>query len=160
MTTSITGCFVSTNGWIRNARAHVGIKAQSLTHSNIQTLVASALRRRNRSFQENFCPAQRVPGFGRDARSISREINFFANLYRLNIKTRARFLQDMQRRSHNLRADAVAMRDRDRNIVRHDAKNAFPVVLSYPRELKGIEQYMSKLLAEQSQRKFHAKAQR
>src|SRR5205823_14937500 len=43
---------------IRNAWPHVRVKSERLAHGHVQALVASTLRRRNRSFQENFGVAQ------------------------------------------------------------------------------------------------------
>ena len=43
---------------IRNAGPHVRVKSERFAHGHVQALVASTLRRRNRSFQENFCVAQ------------------------------------------------------------------------------------------------------
>ena len=100
-------------GMIGNAGANVGVKAQRLANGHVQALVAATLGRGNGRFKKDFCAAQRFPGAGLNTRTIAGQINFLADIYCFYFEVCARFFENMQGRRHDLRPDAVAMRDGD-----------------------------------------------
>src|ERR1035441_10043347 len=97
----------------------VGILPQRLASSDVEALVAAALRCRNGSLQEDLGPEQGIPGAGAYAGSIARQIAFFADLDGLDPERGARRLQYPERGVHDFRADAVAVGDRDGSFRRH-----------------------------------------
>jgi hypothetical protein len=66
-----------------------------------------------------------VPRARRDARRVAAQVNLLADLYRFDLQRRARRFQNVKRRVHNFRADAVAVRHRDGNVLCHDLTRTF-----------------------------------
>ena len=56
---------------------------------------------------------------------ITRQVNLLADIDRFDIEGGASGLQNVQRRSHNFRPDAVAVRHSDRNRLGHIANQTF-----------------------------------
>src|SRR5687768_5401597 len=107
---------------IRNAGAHVGIKAERLAHGDVKTLVATALRRGDWSVQKNFGAAQRVPRAGLDSGRVSGEIDLFADIDRFDFEGRSRAFENLECGGHDLRPNAVAVCDSNRNSLRHSGR--------------------------------------
>ncbi len=63
---------------------------------------------------------QRLPGRRVDAGGVAGEVDLLADLDLLDVEARAGLLQDVERRGHDLGADAVAAGDGDGNWVRHE----------------------------------------
>ena len=104
---------------VGDARPDVGILAERLARGDVQALEAAALRRGDRSFQEDLGAQEGVPGARFDAGGIAAQINLFADLDGLDVESRAGRFQDLERGVHDLRADAVAMGDGDGSFVGH-----------------------------------------
>ena len=99
---------------IRNAGTNICIEAEHLAHRYIEAFETSALWSGNRGLQENFCPAERIPRGRFDTRAEPLEKNLFANIDGFDVQRGARCFQDMKSRVHDLRPNAVAVRDCDR----------------------------------------------
>ena len=115
----MTGCLVATNGVVGDAGPDVGVEAEGLARRDVQALEAAALGRRDRGLEEDLRAPQRFPRLGRDAGAVAGEVDFFADLDLLDREARAGGLEDVERGRHDLRADAVAVRDGDGNCVAH-----------------------------------------
>src|SRR6185436_9487175 len=110
---------------IRNAGPNVGKQAERFAHGHVEALEAAALWRGDGGLKKDFSAAQRVPGTGLDTRSIPGEVNLLADVYRFYLEVRAGFLENMQGGGHDLRADAVAVCNGDRDRLRHVEKRPF-----------------------------------
>src|SRR6185437_2353787 len=104
---------------IGNTRANISEEAERLTHGDVKTLEAAALGRGDRRLKKNFGATQRIPGAGLDTRSVSGQVNLLADVYCFYLEVRPGFLENMQGGGHDLRADAVAVRNGDRDRLRH-----------------------------------------
>src|ERR1017187_10570032 len=106
-------------GVIGDAGADVGIESEHLARGDIEALEAATLRGGDGGFVEDLGAAQRFPGAGLDAGGVSLEVDFLPNFHDFRFDARAGRLDDVERGSHDLGADSVAVRDRDAGYIGH-----------------------------------------
>ena len=104
---------------VGNARADIGVKAETLARGDVQAFVSASLGSGDRGFVENFGAAQRFPRTGFDTGRVAAKVNLFADVNRFNFKSRAGLQDDVQRGLHDFGADAVAMRNCNRGFLGH-----------------------------------------
>src|SRR5439155_22915856 len=75
---------------VGDAGTHVGVEAERLASRDVQALEPSALRGRDRSFQENPCSTERLPGRRLDTGARPAPINPLADLDLLDRELRSR----------------------------------------------------------------------
>ena len=109
----------SHEGVIGDARAHVGVKTERLPDGDVQALETSALRGRNRCFQEGPCAAERLPGRRFDSGACPPAVNALTDLDLLDRELRSRLFEHGERCRHDLGADSVACRDGNGRFLRH-----------------------------------------
>jgi hypothetical protein len=71
------------------------------------------------AFRENFGAQEGLPRAGLYAGRIAAQIDLFADLYGLNLESRAGRFQDLERGVHDFRADTVAVGYGDRGFGGH-----------------------------------------
>ena len=88
---------------------------EGLARGDVEALEAAALRRGDGRLEEDLGPQEGIPGARVDAGGIAAQVDLFADLDGLDLESRARRLQNLERGVHDFRADAVAVGDRDRS---------------------------------------------
>ena len=95
------------------ARANVGVHPERFAERHVEALEPAALRRRDRSLEEDAVAAEHVPRLGRDAGRVALPVHALADLDDVVVQRRPGRVEDAQRRLHDLGTDAVAVRDGD-----------------------------------------------
>ena len=102
---------------VGHAGPHVGVQAERLADRDVEALEAAALRRGDRRLEKNLGAAQRIPGAWLDSGGVAAQVDLFADLDLLDVESRAGLFEDVKRRVHDFRADAVAVRDQNRRFL-------------------------------------------
>src|SRR5688572_1440828 len=93
---------------VTDRRTNIGVEAECLARSDVQTLIATTLRSRNWCFEKNFCAKERIPSRRFDTCIVAFEVDLLADLDLFDIELCARCKDNVKRRIHDLRTDAVA----------------------------------------------------
>jgi hypothetical protein len=101
-------------GGIGDTGADIGKEPEALADGDVQALEPATLWGCDWSFEEDARAPKRVPGGRLDARRNSASVDALTDLDGFYFELRSGLVQDMERRRHDLRPDAVAEGDRNR----------------------------------------------